>query len=212
MGRWRPDGLFEWVGRKDEQIKLGGHRIHPAEIENALLAFPEVAEPAVVVRKGPDGVPRSLAAYVMLRPQVQGLLPRHLAAMLQQRLPRYLVPWPIFIVNDLPRLPNLKIDRVALMEMDAKRVETTSRGTESPIIAGVARVFEEVLEVAVASADDKLASLGGNFFQAVDVAAELERRFGVVISDETMVSAHILILLVDRGSAKITERHQPGRS
>jgi non-ribosomal peptide synthetase component F len=87
MGRWRSDGLFEWVGRKDEQIKLRGHRIHPAEIENAFLAFPEVADAAVAVRRNADGVPRSLAAYVMLRPEVQGLLPRHLAAMLQQRLP-----------------------------------------------------------------------------------------------------------------------------
>jgi amino acid adenylation domain-containing protein len=192
MGRWHPDGLFEWVGRKDEQIKLRGHRIHPAEIENALLAFPEVADAAVVVRRDADGAPRSLAAYVMVRPAAQGLLPRHLAAMLQRRLPHYLVPWPIFIIGDFPRLPSLKIDRPALARLDVSRMDQGSEGIENPIIAEVAKVFEQVLEVTGASADDNLASLGGDSLQAVDIAAELERRFGVIVSEETMASAHTI--------------------
>jgi amino acid adenylation domain-containing protein len=192
MGRWRSDGLLEWVGRKDEQIKLRGHRIHPAEIESAFLAVPEVADAAVVVRRNADGAPRSLVAYVMLRPQMQGLLPRHLAAMLRQRLPRYLVPWPIFIIGDFPRLPSLKIDRPALAQIDASRIEQDCHGIENPIIAEVAKVFEQVLEVTGATAEDNLASLGGDSLQAVDVAVELERRFGVMVSEETMASAHTI--------------------
>ena len=192
MGRWRPDGLFEWVGRKDEQIKLHGHRIHPAEIENALLAFPEVADAAIVVRRAADDMPRSLAAYVSLRPDVQGLLPRHLLEMLQQRLPRYLVPWPIFIISDFPRQPSLKIDRAELAQMDAHRVGQDSHGGENPIVVEVARAFEQVLEVTGATADDNLASLGGDSLQAVDIAAELERRFGVIVPDEIMASAHTI--------------------
>jgi amino acid adenylation domain-containing protein len=190
IGRWRPDGLCEWVGRKDEEFKLRGYRIHPAEIENALLTFPEVAEAAVVVRRDTNGVPQNLAAYVMLRPEVQGLLPRHLAAMLQQRLPRYLVPWPIVIIDDFPRLPSLKIDRVGLAELDARRVRQDSQGIENSIVVEVTKVFEQVLEVAGATADDNLYSLGGDSLQAVDIAAELERRFGVIVLEETMASVH----------------------
>jgi amino acid adenylation domain-containing protein len=192
IGRWRSDGLFEWVGRKDEEIKLHGHRIHPAEIENALLAYPEVADAAVVVRREEDGTPRSLAAYVMLRPQVQGLLPRHLAAMLQRRLPHYLVPSPIIFIGDFPRLPSLKIDRAGLAQIDASRMDQDTLGIENPIIVEVAKVFEQVLEVTGATADDNLASLGGDSLQAVDIAAELERHFGVIVSDETMVSTHTI--------------------
>jgi len=192
MGRWRPDGLFEWVGRRDEQIKLRGHRIHPGEIENVLLAFPEVADAAIVVRGNAEGIPRSLAGYVMLRRGVQGLLPRHLAAMLRQRLPHYMVPWPIFIISDFPRLPSLKIDKITLAQMDVGRMDQDSDGIENPIIAEVAKVFEQVLEVTGASADDNLASLGGDSLQAVDIAAELERRFGVMVSEETMASAHTI--------------------
>jgi len=190
MGRWRPDGLFEWVGRKDEEIKLRGYRIHPAEIENALLTFPEVSDAAVVVRRDANGLPQSLAAYVLLRPGVQGLLPRHLAAMLQQRLPRYLVPWPIVIIDDFPRLPSLKIDRAGLAQLDASRMRRDSQGIEDSIVVEVTKVFEQVLEVTGATADDNLYSLGGDSLQAVDIAAELERRFGVIVLEETMASVH----------------------
>jgi amino acid adenylation domain-containing protein len=190
MGRWRPDGLVEWIGRKDEQIKLRGHRIHLAEIENFLLGFSEVADAAVVVRRDADGTPRSLAAYVILQSEVQGLLPRHLAAMLQQRLPQYLVPWPIIVTGNLPRLPSLKIDRAGLAQIDANRMEHDSDGNENSITVEVTKVFEQVLDVTGATADDNLYSLGGDSLQAVDIAAELERRFGVIVPDETMASVH----------------------
>ncbi len=65
-------------------------------------------------------------------------------------------------------------------------------GIENPIIVEVAKVFEQVLEVTGATADDNLASLGGDSLQAVDIAAELERHFGVIVSDETMVSTHTI--------------------
>jgi fengycin family lipopeptide synthetase E len=192
IGRWGPDGLLDYIGRKDEQIKLHGHRIHPAEIEHALMAFPDVADAAVVVRRDAERVARTVAAYVMLRAEVRGLLPRHLAAMLQQRLPRHLVPWPIFVIAEFPRLPNLKIDRSALAQLDAKGLSEVSHHIEDPIIAEVTKVFEQVICVAGATPDDNVASLGGDSLQVVDIAAELERRFGVIVSDEAMAAAHTI--------------------
>ena len=132
---------------------------------------------------------RSLAAFVVLAPDVQGLLPRHLAAMLQKRLPRHLIPWPIFVVEDLPRSPSLKLDRSHLAQMDAARAAKASAGIENPMVAAVAKVFEQVLDVTSATPEDNIASLGGDSLQAVDIAAELERCFGVIVSDETMASA-----------------------
>jgi amino acid adenylation domain-containing protein len=189
LGRWSPDGLLEYIGRKDEQIKLHGRRIHPSEIEDALMALPEVVDAAVVVRSDVDGMPRSLAAFVVLGPNVRGLLPRHLAAMLQKRLPRYLIPWPIFVVDDLPRSPSLKLDRSQLAQLAAIRLGKESADIENPIVAAVTKVFEQVLEVTGATPDDNVASLGGDSLQTVDIAAELERRFGVIVSDETMASS-----------------------
>jgi acyl-coenzyme A synthetase/AMP-(fatty) acid ligase/acyl carrier protein len=212
LGRWR-GGLFEYVGRKDEQVKLRGYRVHPAEIENVLMSFPEVAEAAIVVRRNSDGTARSLSAYITLGPEVQGLLPRHLAAMLQQRLRSHLVPWPIFVVDDLPRLPGLKIDRAHLAEMDAERSAAGSGQVENEVVAEVIRVFEQIIGVSGATADDNIASLGGDSLQAVDIAAELERRFGVTISDETMASAQTIAALAswiaDQQASAMSPRSKP---
>jgi amino acid adenylation domain-containing protein len=195
VARWGPDGLLEYVGRKDEQIKLHGHRVHPAEIENVLMSLLEVVDAAVVVRRDAAGMPRSLAAYVILRADVRGMLPRHLVAMMQQRLPSHLVPWPIIVVDDFPRLSGLKIDRARLVQMDAERLTEGSGRVESEIVAEVIQVFEQFIGVAGATADDNIASLGGDSLQAVDIAAELERRFGVTVTDETMASTQTIAAL-----------------
>jgi acyl carrier protein len=147
----------------------------------------------------------------MLRPEVQGLLPRHLATMLLQRLPRYLLPWPIVVFGDFPRLPSGKMDRTGLVQIDADRMRQESHCIENPIIAEVARVFEQVLDVTGATADDNLASLGGDSLQAVDIAAEVERRFGVIVSDEAMASAltiQDLALWIADQKRSLTDIHQ----
>jgi acyl-coenzyme A synthetase/AMP-(fatty) acid ligase len=192
LGRRRPDGLIEFVGRKDEQFKLRGHRIEPAEVESALISCPEVADAVVVVRQNEAGVPRSLAAYVVLRPDARGMLPRHLAAMLQRRLPRYMVPWPIIAVEELPRLSNFKIDRVQLALMDTRRTGDPSRRVTTEMVDEVAKVFERVLGVEGAMPDDGVSSLGGDSLQAITIAAELEERFSVVITDDVMDTARTI--------------------
>jgi amino acid adenylation domain-containing protein len=121
LGRHRADGLFEHVGRKDDQIKLHGHRIEPAEIESTLRSIPAVADAAVIVRKDETGRPRSLVGYVVLRPGNRGLLPRHLQELLAQKLPLNWVPSQIILRDELPHLPNFKVDRVWLALVDSTR-------------------------------------------------------------------------------------------
>jgi amino acid adenylation domain-containing protein len=118
MGRMRPDGLLEYVGRSDQQIKLRGHRIEIGEIELALGECAGVEDAAVVVRRDETGQPGSLAAYVELSSDAGELLPRDLLSMLSKRLPDYMVPATLHVVKQLPRLPHLKIDRVRLAELD----------------------------------------------------------------------------------------------
>ena len=108
MGRMRPDGLLEFVGRNDQQIKLRGHRIELGEIEFVLAGCDGVADAAVVVRRDEAGLPRSLIAYVELNPGIE-LQPRDLKSMLWNCLPQYMIPATINIIDPLPRLPNLKI-------------------------------------------------------------------------------------------------------
>src|SRR4029079_11380093 len=91
LGRFRPDGALELVGRADDQVKVRGIRVEPAEIEGALHGHPAVREAAVVA----DG--DRLVAFVV------GGEPEALRAHLLQRLPSALVPSPIHLVESLPR-------------------------------------------------------------------------------------------------------------
>jgi len=177
----RRDGLIEYIGRKDEQIKLHGHRIEPAEVESAIATLPLVSEAAVVVRTSAAGAPRTLVAYVVLRPDIRGLLPRHVQAMLAQRLPRHAVPAQIVLVGELPRLPNFKIDRVRLAQLDAAQTIEARDRIDDPLINDIARIFEAVIGAVGATPDDNVTSLGGDSLHAIKVALELENRFRVVI-------------------------------
>ena len=181
LGLRRPDGLFELVGRKDQQIKLRGHRIEPAEVEAALRSFAGVADAAAVVRRDAEGANRALVAYVELEPGFQSLKPRHLMAKLAHILPRHLTPSLIFVVRALPRLMNFKVDHTALQHADARRSERDGGRAADPILDRVARVFEAIVPGARATPEDNLLSLGGDSLQAVELALELGRAFGVEV-------------------------------
>ncbi len=175
MCRERPDGLIEFVGRKDELVKLRGHRIEPGEVEAALRSCSGVADAALVVRRTPDGRARALVAYVERRPSEQGLLPRHVFSMTSRKLPAYMVP-SVFYVEALPRLPNFKIDRQQLLRLDAARAADLTGRQADPTLDLVARAFEAVIGCSGATGEDDLLSLGGDSLQAVGVLLELERR------------------------------------
>ena len=138
LGRRRPDGLYEHVGRKDQQIKLHGYRVEPAEIEAALKDSAGVRDAAIVVRRDEAGVPRAMAGYVEPRPDAGPISPQVLLRALAQRVPRHMVPATLHVLEPLPRLPSLKIDRVRLDEIDAsRRIATRSdqpmaNGTGAP--------------------------------------------------------------------------------
>jgi amino acid adenylation domain-containing protein len=181
MGRMRPDGLLEYIGRNDQQIKLRGHRIEIGEIEFALGECAGVEDAAVVVRRNEIGLPQSLTAYVELSPGIRGLLPRDLLSMLTKRLPGYMIPATLHVVEELPRLPHLKIDRVRLAELDAARQTELRDRASDRLIDEIACIFERIIEMKGANANDTVASVGGDSMHAVIVAAEIERQYHVVL-------------------------------
>jgi amino acid adenylation domain-containing protein len=184
LGRRRPDGLIEFLGRKDRCVKLHGHRIDPAEIESVLRTIPEVRDATIVVRKSERGDPRSLIAYVELRAEGQRLLPRHLENILSQKLPSYMVPAQVVLLAALPQLPNFKVDRVRLEQLDAERPIEVRDRLDDPLIDEIAHIYETVLELEGVSPDDNVESLGGDSLQAVEIQAELEHRFALRLPAE----------------------------
>jgi len=195
LGRRRADGLFEHIGRKDDLIKLHGYRIEPAEIENTLRNCYGVGDATIVIRRDDAGAVRSLAGYVEARSDAVKVSAHDLIANLRKYLPPYMIPAEINVVDALPRLANLKIDRVRLAELDAKCRALAGYTSHDSLAEEVAEIFASVIGVDRATFDDNVLSLGGDSLQAIKVAIELESRFGVAIPVDVFESTRTILEL-----------------
>lgn len=174
--RWRADGVLEYLGRKDNQVKVRGYRIELGEIEAALARHAGVRE-SVVVARADGGEPR-LVAYFVARspaPQIDDLR-AHLRAV----LPEFMVPAQFVAMADLPRTPNLKVDRNALPSPDAqtggkKTVVQAQDGLEDSILA----IWKVVLATDDVGVEDNFFDSGGHSILAVKVHREIQQRLGV---------------------------------
>lgn len=202
LGFRRADGLFEFVGRKDHQIKLRGHRIEPEEIESILRSIAGVRDAAIVVRKSHADLPQSLVGYIETSPAANKLTPQNLISMLALRLPSYMVPSAIMLMDELPRLPNFKIDRIRLAKVDSDRTARILDTVDEPLIREIAGIFCSVIGTTWAEPDDNVASLGGDSLSAVRIAVELESRFQISIPPEvfeaTPTLRHLALWIASR--------------
>lgn len=112
-GRWRPDGLLQFLGRVDHQVKIRGYRVELGEIESVMAALDHVRE-AVVVTVDVAGA-RSLAGFYTCRPP--GVAVDVVRAALVDQLPEYMVPGRLTLLDELPLTSNGKVDRAALAEL-----------------------------------------------------------------------------------------------
>jgi len=175
----RADGLIEYVGRKDQQVKLAGNRIELAEVESALMSCRGVRDAAVVVRRHESGAPRSLAAYCELTSDTAGTTPRELDAMLRDILPRYMIPGSITVVAELPRLGNFKLDRETLARAaEAARDEQPASTPRTPTEAVLAELWAEALEADEIGRDDDFFELGGDSLAAATIAVGVQETLG----------------------------------
>ncbi|QRN99308.1 amino acid adenylation domain-containing protein [Archangium violaceum] len=173
--RWRADGVLEFLGRRDEQVKVRGFRIELAEVEGALLAQPEVKE-AVVVARGEGAGDKRLVAYVVghgARVDVAGL-----RGALGTRLPEYMVPSAIVVLEALPLTANGKVDRKALPAPDSARPELAREYVEprTEVERVLAEVWAQVLGLRRVGARDNFFELGGDSILSLQVVARARKR------------------------------------
>ncbi len=116
LARWRPDGMLDFLGRRDFQVKVRGFRVEPAEVESALLGHPGVREAVVTAAADAAGGHRLIAYYVA--EGGGGPATEELAAGLRARLPEHMVPGTFVRLPELPLNANGKVDRRALPAVD----------------------------------------------------------------------------------------------
>jgi amino acid adenylation domain-containing protein len=174
LARYRADGNIVFAGRVDDYVKIGGYRVEPTEVEEALARHPDVRTAVVVVRD------RQLVAYVL---PVDGADVRtgDLRTHLADRLPAYLVPQAFVTLAELPFTPSGKIDRKALPAPQVRRAELNGDyvAPATPAQRAIAAIWAEVLDVDRVGAHDDFFDLGGHSLLATRAIFRLRDAFGV---------------------------------
>ncbi|MGW6206504.1 amino acid adenylation domain-containing protein [Streptomyces sp. NPDC055089] len=198
------DGTLHYLARADQQIKLRGHRIEPAEIETVLRADPSVGTACVLVREDLPG-DRTLTAYVVPAPG-HTPEPGPLAAHLALHLPAYMVPAVIQPVDALPLTPNGKLDRAAL-PAPATLSGTTGRKARSALEEILAGLFADVLGVPRIGVDDSFFALGGHSL----LATRLVGRVRTALDTETEIRTLFENPTVAALAAALEDERRPAR-
>lgn len=175
LGRFRPDGAIEFLGRRDQQVKVRGFRIELGEVENVLLSHPDVAEAAVTARDRPGGADKYLCGYYVARRPVTGLREH-----LERVLPAHAVPAYLIELVELPLHPNGKLDRARLPEPGGSHLLT---GVEHVAPRDeLERVLVELAEGALGMAGigmrHDLRDLGADSLTATLLAGAVAERLG----------------------------------
>jgi len=188
--RYRPDGILEYLGRMDDQIKLRGYRIEPGEIEAVLCQHPQV-EQAVVVLRDDLGEAAKLVAYIVKaegrRQKAEGRRQKAeqrtkneelpvLSSFLADRLPAYMLPDYFVTLESLPLTVNGKVDRRAL---PLPEIETAVREGDRPLTEteqSLAAIWAEVLRREAVGIRDNFFGLGGDSILAMQIIARAHQQ------------------------------------
>jgi acyl carrier protein len=179
--RWRSDGTLQFVGRKDNQIKLRGHRVELGEIEATLGSHPAIERCAVVARDDSSGDSR-LIAYIIPK----GSDPIDIAMLrdfLRSELPDIMIPAMFEELSEFPTTPNGKLDVYALPPPGTRRADTCQRFVfaTTPIEKALVSIWGEVLGTQCLGIYDSFLEMGGDSLTAIELALRIQDAFGVEV-------------------------------
>jgi amino acid adenylation domain-containing protein len=204
-GRLLEDGSLEFLGRRDQQVKIRGVRVELGEIENLLRGHHAVDDVVVIDRDGSDGN-KFLVAYVVLR---NGAGSDQLRAYLAERLPEAMLPSAFVETAQLPRTLNGKIDRNSLprLELAQARAEVGESVPRTPVEEIVSAIWCEVLNLPSVGLNESFFNLGGHSLLVTQVVSRIRESLKVELALRSLFEART----VERLSQLIQEQINIGR-
>ena len=172
LARWLPDGRLDFAGRVDDQVKIRGFRIEPGEIATVLSSHPEVKAAAVVARSTSSGT--RLAAYVTGSVEAASL-----RVWLKDRLPAYMVPADIVLLETLPLTGSGKLDRRALPEPGGSSRERAFAPPATSTEELLAGLWRQLLGIEQVGLYDDFFDLGGHSLLAPQLLSQIQEAFQV---------------------------------
>ena len=176
IGRVMSDGNFEFLGRRDHQVKIRGVRIEIAELESLLRTHPAVADVALADRDDDDGT-KYLCAYVVLRESTET---NALKDFLSKHLPEYSIPSTFVVMEELPRTPNGKVDRRALPAPGRSRLNLKGELVRPRDLTELQlmQIWEGLLNIHPIGVTDDFFDLGGHSLLAIMLLNRVHKAFG----------------------------------
>ncbi|HVR96681.1 MAG TPA: amino acid adenylation domain-containing protein, partial [Thermoanaerobaculia bacterium] len=210
LARRRPDGALELLGRIDHQLKVRGYRIEPGEVEAVLSRHAAVRETVVLAREEQGGQWR-LTACVVPQPEAVPPSAGELRSWLSRDLPDYMVPSSFVVLPAIPRLPNGKVDRQALLRSAPAGLPGTDAGRAAPRTPAeevLAALWSSLLETADFGVHDNFFEAGGHSLLGMRLMTRVREVFGVELPLRALFEAPTLGGLAARIDAA---QGQPGR-
>jgi amino acid adenylation domain-containing protein len=197
LGRLLPDGALEFLGRRDQQVKIRGQRIELSEVESALLAHPGVRAAAAVPRQDVDGL-ASLWAFVVLD-EASAATPHEIRRALARLLPASHLPDRIEPVAALPQTRNGKLDRRALSTLDADGRGAAPRvAPRTPTERRLAEIWEEVIGIRESGVEDDFFAVGGHSLLATRLLLRIRAALGVQVALRDFLDRPTITALAER--------------
>ena len=188
---WGADGQLQYLGRADEQVKIRGYRIELGEVQAALAGCDGVGQAVVIAREDRPGDKR-LVGYVTGTAD-----PAEIRAQLAERLPAYMIPAAVVVIDALPLTPNGKLDTRALPAPEYRDVDRY-RAPASAVEEVLAGIYARVLGLERVGVDDSFFELGGDSLSAMRVIAAINTGLDAGLAVRALFDAPTVAQLAPR--------------
>jgi acyl-coenzyme A synthetase/AMP-(fatty) acid ligase/acyl carrier protein len=201
LGKYHSNQEIEYIGRKDNQIKIRGIRIELEDIESNLLMYPDLEE-AVVLSVPDQSEEDMLVAYIVGK----GIEVTQVKDYLKEKLPSYMVPAFFILLDSLPKTENGKLDKKKLINMEFRQYNSALEEIHLPqrdIENRIAEIWKEVLKIDQISINSNFFDLGGHSLLVFEVINKINESFGTTLDiadlfEHTTISKLVNLLQKDK--------------